>query len=156
MSSKTFPLSDIGKFYKQLDDFKEKLVIILSQFDKTHAIIDINKYYDKLLMVKKANVRKPIELFYEYGVTKYAENILTRDEKVFLSDVSAISDSGEVSQHDMLFISQISQIWKDLQPAIKNNIWNYIQVICMLSERVTGKSFLSDISKDLKSRGKLE
>jgi len=166
MSNTVHPLTDIGKFYKQIGDFKEKLTSILNQFHKEQEIIDLNKYYDKLMEFKKINVRKPIELFYQYGVIKYLDDILKRDETFFLGQVSTIvnetevvdtMESGEkIGHHDILFISHIRQIWENLQPNIKNNIWTYIQVISILAEKVVGGKLLATRREFLKKEGLIE
>ena len=160
MSAREQPLTDIGKFYKQIADFKEKLVTIFAQFHKEEEIIELIKYYDKLIEFKKINVRKPIELFYEYGVTKYVDDILRRDETIFLGQVSTIVEDSQVvetiNQHDILFISHIRQIWEDLQPKVKENIWIYIQVISILAERVIGGNLLATRRECLKREGKIE
>lgn len=177
MSSRNQPLSVIGQFYKQIDDFKEKLTIIFKQFNKEQEIIDLQKYHDKLVMLKKANVRTPIELFYKYVVSIYAENILKRDDVFFLGQISDIEHhvltkdeienysyviSGEtsnkevVTQHDLIFVSQIRQIWQNLQPNVQKNIWDYVQVVCLLSEKIVGGNVLSNTRDRLKIEGKIQ
>jgi hypothetical protein len=153
----TPPLTDIGKFYKQVDDFKDKLIVILCQFEKRDEIVDLHKYHDKLILLKKANVRKPIELLYQYGIREYAEKILTRDEQFFLGKVSTIetTESESLEQPDLLFISQIRQVWEHLQPAVRKNIWDYIQVICILSERVVGGDILACKRESLRQEGRI-
>ena len=169
MSSRTPPLTDIGKFYKQVDDFKEKMIIILKQFQKDKEIVDLNKYYDKLLAIKKVNVRTPIEFIYEYGVKKFAEEILTRDEAFFLCQVSQIVErkitmttegegesSETVDQQDIFFISQVREVWHELQTNVKKNIWDYIQIICILAEKVMNENVLLNTRESLRKLGKLE
>jgi len=156
------PLTDIGKFYKQIDDFKEKIIGILRQLDKNQEIIDINKYYDKLILIKKANVRSAIELLYQYGVCVYAQKILLRDEQFFLGQVKDIennkqvTDEYELNQHDILFISQIRGIWDLLQPSVRNNIWNYVQVVCLLAEKIVGGNVLATEKQRLMQAGLLK
>lgn len=152
MSDKVQPLTDIGKFYKQVGDFKEKIVTILGQFHKEQEIIDLNKYYDKLTEYKKVNVRGPIELLYQYGVVKYADDILKRDETMFLGQVAAITEEA-IDNRDILFISQIREIWDDLQPNVKENIWIYIQVISILAEKIVGGNLLVLRREYLKKAG---
>lgn len=158
MSSRcgTQPLSDIGQFYKQVDDFKDKVIHILRQFSKETEIVDLHKYYDKLMTFKKVNVRTPIELFYTQCVTERADKILTRDESFFLSEVSKIkNDSDQVTSKDIFFIYQIKQIWEQLQPSVKNNIWTYVQVICILAEKIVGGNVLATRKKVLLEHGSI-
>jgi hypothetical protein len=173
MSTKNPPQTDIGRFYKQVDDFKTKLVYIFQQFDKKQEITDLNKYHDKLSMLKKANVRMPIDLFYKYVVTVYVDKILIRDDGFFLNKMTDIEhltkeeqdsysynlgNSGSkeaINQQDLFFLSQIRQVWQNLQQNVKDNIWNYIQVICLLAERVVGGNVITVKKGQLKESGQL-
>jgi hypothetical protein len=160
------PVTSIGLFYKQVDDFKEKLMIILNQFEKKKEIVELYKYYDKLMTLKKVNVRKPIELFYQYCVTAAADQILTRDEAFFVGEFSKIEQSQStfsqdetsdtVTQKDIFFVSQIRDVWASLQPSVKSNIWNYVQVICLLSEKIMGGNVLSTRRQALLQEGKIK
>lgn len=174
------PLSNIGLFYKQLDDFKEKLVHILTQFGKEKEIVELHKYYDKLMTFKKVNVRTPIELFYQYCVVLAADDILTRDASFFIGEFSKIDikQDGEqdqtevngldkvsgleklkvadkVTKKDIFFIAQIRDVWNMLQPNVKNNIWDYIQVICLLSEKIVGSNVIAQRREVLMKEGKI-
>ena len=174
-------MTNIGLFYKQLDDFKEKLIRILNQYGKETEIIELHKYYDKLMTFKKVNVRKPIELFYEYCVTLAADDILMRDASFFIGEFSKIEKNQctncdtvdgidkitnvgkittavnleKVTKKDIFFISQIRDVWNLLQPTVKDNIWNYIQVICLLAEKIVSGTVLANRREYLMSEGKL-
>ena len=160
MSSKTLPVTDIGKFYKQVKDFKSKIEIILNQYGHQDELIELQKYYSKLKLAKKVNVRTPIELLYEKGISKFAENILKRDESFFLSKVTKVINGDEeiadINPHDIVFIKQINGVWSKLKPNIRDNIWDYIQVICLLAEKIVGGTILSTTRKMLAKEGKLE
>jgi hypothetical protein len=156
------PKTDIGRFYQQVDDFKGKLINILQKLERYEEITDLEKYYDKLQIAKKANVRLPIELLYKHGIEAYARQILTRDEFFFLKEVdnfehdSQTQQEYEIEQHDLLFIGQVKGIWNHLTDAVKNNIWNYVQVICMLAERVVKKNTLVAMRQQLAQEGLLK
>lgn len=144
-------LSDIGRFYKQINDFKEKLVTILSQFNKDDEITTLHKYYDKLIILKKINPRSPIEIFYEHIVQPFATQILTRNDEFFLGKLTSDNimetfqnvANDEITPHNILLISHIRDIWTELHPNIKKNIWDYVQIICLLAEKVTNNNILS-------------
>lgn len=169
MTSKTTPLTDIGQFYKQIDDFKTKIIKILTSLNKKEGIVEINKYHDKLTMAKKASVRMPIELLYQYGISSknnegkylYAEKILLRDQQFFLGEADkaeeiAQNNNYELKQNDLLFISQIKEIWGDLEETVQKNIWNYVQVICFLAEKIVKGNVLASEKQRLKSLGLLQ
>ena len=156
------PLTDIGKFYKQIEDFKGKICGILQQLNKEQQLIDIEKYYDKLLLAKKANVRTAIELLYEHGIKVYARQILLREEQFFIGEVQnleknkKVTDDYELNQHDLLFIGQIRSVWDDLTPAIKKNIWDYVQIICLLDEKILKGNILATEKLKLQEAGLLK
>ena len=143
------PLTDIGKFYKQIEDFKGKICTILQQLDRKQEMIEIEKYYDKLTPAKKANVRKPIELLYEHGISVYAKEILLREEQFFIGEAKNLEKNGkiaadyELNRHDLLFIEQIRSVWDHLTPIVKKNIWDYVQIICLLAEKIVKKNVLA-------------
>lgn len=161
-SSSTMPhLTDLSQFYKQLDDFKEKIITILKQFNCQQEIINLNKYYDKLLLIKQANARVPIEFIYEYGVKRFAEQILTRDETFFSQQITKIENHDPSTidlgnQQDIFFINHLHQIWYKLSPIVKKNIWDYIQVICLLTERILNGNVLRTMKEELKISGKIK
>lgn len=158
MSSKTLPVTDISKFYKQIDDFKSKIEKILNQYGHREELVELQKYCEKLEMVKKVNVRTPIELLYEKGISQFPEYILTRDESFFLNKISKVIDGGatEIDTHDIFFIKQIEGVWGNLKPNIRDNIWDYVQVICILAEKIVNGTVLSTTRKRLAKEGKLE
>lgn len=147
--------TDISRFYKQLDDFKNKLLIVFKQLNHHKEIEDINKYYEKLLLIKKTNVRSIIELLYSYGVATYATQILTRDERFFLGQLDHLNQhiQRHGQQTDVFFLDQIKIVWSDLRPQIKQNIWDYIQVICWLAEKIIGGSILANEKSRLNQMG---
>jgi len=153
-------VTNIGKFYQQIEDFKGKIIRILGQFGKNSEIVELNKYYEKLLQVKKVNVRLPIEYLYDNGITKFAKEILMRDESFFLGKVSQIADTNAdtvtVTQQDVFFIAQVRQVWGDLHPNVKINIWKYVQVICILAETITGGHILATTREELINNGQLK
>ena len=158
-------VSLVGKFYQQVKDFKAKIINILQSFGKDDEVIKLNKYYDKLMMAKEANVRLPIEALYQYGITEYAEQILLRDEAFFLGKVKQIEntegsqglpDVVNLAQQDVFFVSHVRHIWQDLDPVVRKNIWDYVQIICVLTEKVTGGEILSKTRDELRQSGKLK
>jgi len=156
MSSKTQQLTNVGMFYKQIGDFKDKIILILEQFGKQKEIVELKKYYDKLIEFKNINPRKPIELFYEHGVLAYIDDILVRNDKFFMKHVSSLIENEEIGdKHDVMFISHIKEIWGDLQETVKNNIWKYIQVLSILAENVVGDKKMTERKHQLKTEGKI-
>jgi len=152
----------ISKFYKQVDDFKHKLVHILEQLGRTDEIREINKHYEKMMIVKSANSKMILELFYEYGVKQFAKEIINEEDSFFLGKIdeikegdslssilpdkiSSLSDNNSsIKKHDLMLISHIKNIWEYLPSDVKKNIWLYIKVISKLAERAVNGNCLQN------------
>ena len=120
------------KFYKKLDEFKQTIEKLLISYDKYDEAEELNVYYDQLLFLKKANMFTPIDLFYTNGVLKYITEIIEKDEKFFMNK---INDIEQQNQDKMTIIEHIKSVWFLLSNENKNNIWNYIRIICFYAER---------------------
>lgn len=147
-------LTDVGKFYKQVSDFKDKLSILLNQYGKMDEIIELNKYHDKLIESKKINAKLAIELFNQHVVIPYIDNILLCNDIFFFGEVNKNKD--RIGNNDIFLISQIKCIWDQLDNVTKNNIWKYIQVICLLSDKVIGTQLVLNRRKELIEQGLLK
>jgi hypothetical protein len=53
-------------------------------------------------------------------------------------------------------MSQMRQVWKDLKPTVRDNLWKYVQVICLLAERILGKTVFVTRTAILKADGKIK
>jgi hypothetical protein len=146
--------TNISKFYKQLTDFKDKLIQILHSLNKENEIIKLENYYNKLIFFKKANVRKPIELFYEHGIIPYVRAIAIRDDNFLLGKLDTLdaNKSSSIDETDMFFISQIKGIWNYLSLQVKKNMWDYIQIICLLAEKIVGNNLLQFEFNEFKNK----
>lgn len=140
-------MTTLDILYKQVDDFKTKLVKILSDLERNEDVKRINRYYDKLLCLKKVNTIGPVQLLYSFGIIPYAESIARHDDSFFLGKVNDLN-SGNY-QDDILFVQQISAVWDQLSDKAKDNIWKYIDIICLLTEKALGKSTLKDVKQAL-------
>ena len=132
---------DIGKFYKQLDDFKNKLVGLLTQLGKTSDINSSHKHYEKILFAKKTNVRLVIEMFHTHCVSKFHQEIRDKNDVYFLGRVDEVTSSAprdKVSENDISLIVYIRDIWPDLPKDVKSNIWSFVQVLSILSDKIVG------------------
>lgn len=142
--------SNIARFYKQVDDFKHKITKILEQLGKMDEIKELNKHYNKLLIVKNAASKPIIEMFYKKGIIQCAKQILTQDEEFFMGKIDEIEPDEHVNEHDLMLIGHIKSIWPFLPEDVRQNIWNYIKIIAQLAELVVGDTVLKDMATSLK------
>jgi hypothetical protein len=169
-------LSTIGQFYEQIKNFKNAIILIMQKLNdykpplidpNTGNAIDFNDdikliktYYEKIMMAKQANVRAVISLFYTEGILVYGKEIILRDEQFFLQQTDLITpelaQTYEIQQSDLLFMNQIKHVWVHLNQKIKNNIWDYVQIICLLAETAMNGTHLANLREELKSQGLLQ
>ena len=133
---------DIIKFYKQLDDFKNKLVGLLTQLEKTSDIHSIHKHYEKILLAKKANIRLVIELYHRHCVTHFYQEIIDKNDAFFLNRVDDVASCDKVSENELSLIIYIRDIWPDLPKDVRSNIWSFIQVISILADKIVNGKLL--------------
>lgn len=97
----------------------------ISQFKTFHAA---------LKMMRNLDVKKPQQVFNNYVVSKYRNNIMTKDETFFLTNKLDVSESShEEAWED--FIEQLRSIWKELDESNKATIWKYFQVLICLNDK---------------------
>jgi hypothetical protein len=46
-------------------------------------------------------------------------------------------------------------IWEQLSTSVKNNIWNYVQIICLLAEKIMSGNVLASHRDALIKSGKI-
>ena len=51
---------------------------------------------------------------------------------------------------------QLKDVWGQLSQTVKDNLWDYIQIICLLAEKVTGQNQLITTRDRLKKEGRLK
>lgn len=133
--------NDIMRFYEQVADLKNALIVILYNLDEKARSQELEQYYSKLELAKLVNAKLPIELFYKHGIITFHKQIKERDESFFLGKLDTLDNN---DNDDLIFIGQIRPIWGRLSDKTKDNLWKYILVICILCERiVVGKGVKS-------------
>lgn len=126
------------KFYSQLQTFKDKLEIILRNNNKLTEIEELNEYYDELLLAKRLNMFVPIEIFYKKGVLKFVNEIINKEESFFLRKGDELET--ELQDDKIMIIEHIKSVWNMLSDVVKNNIWDYVRILCVHAERSCGGS----------------
>lgn len=138
--------NEIDGFYEQISKLKEFIEKILTSKGKSVDLL--NETYLKLLLFKKANKRGIIEVFYIKYVNIYYEMIINRDDNFFVEKVkSEINDESHMG-----ILSEIHNIWNELDNNTKKSIWKYIHVICILSERIQGGNTMINRLNEIKNK----
>ena len=118
-------------FTTQLTNFLDELVELCPE-EK-----DFQVFRNAILLLKKTNPRKIIELFDKYTST-YRKAILEKDEKFILNDNydTIIGDIDSSSENIWSTIAKLRKYWGDLSSTNKETIWKYFHVLINLSDMI--------------------
>ena len=114
-------MDTVRTFNSLNNEFLEKLIIILPQNN-------IKKYHGMFLLLKKANVKAPLDLFIK-GVHRYASQIIDKDEQFFVND-------DELKERVQMFSETgLYEVWGELPESTKDSIWLYVTGLVKLAYR---------------------
>jgi hypothetical protein len=136
----------IQQFNTQLDSFVSDLQVLFK--DNKTMLEKINTFKFAQGMIKKINVRKPIEVLI-YQIQPFREKILSGDDTYLLEydyakEVDTFFDkynyTGEVKNEKAIgdVINQIKDIYKSLTDGDKEIIRKYFKVLLILGEKALG------------------
>jgi hypothetical protein len=128
------------EFFKQLDQFKDQIVKLLVSKNRLNEVKLLNDNYAKMLALKAVNTLEVIRLFHTHVISKYANEIKTKDEVFFLK--KEINDI-KLDNTDIDIIDHVKLLWIELDPDTKSNIWKYIQILAILSDKTMGKNMFA-------------
>lgn len=133
--------TDINKFYDKIEELKIILTKILEHYSLINELNELNDYYSKLLLIKKINMRKPVEIFYEKAIVPNISNIINKNDDLIINKAQEeIDNLKDTSMKDegMTIFNYIKSVWKLIDQNKRDTIWQYIRVISVLSERISG------------------
>ena len=130
-------MSLLTAFNNVVIDFIDDCILVIPQEPKFKI------YKQALLIFKKYNPRKIPETFKSYLVL-YRPQIDARDETFFLkssfNEVHEINKKLEIEEEEQeeIFkvINEIKNYWKELSNENKNTIWEYMDVMIKLSDKL--------------------
>ena len=143
-------MTDIHRFYDQVGKFKDVLSNILIIHEKTDEYNELIHYYEQLVLLKKINMRKPVEIFYDKGVKPYISQIVNKDDYFFIKEAEKKIEETEENnkkQTELTILEHIKCVWNIIDSEKKDAIWKYVRIICILSERVSGNDALINAFK---------
>tara|TARA_B110001469_G_C9547915_1_gene271889 strand:+ start:243 stop:614 length:372 start_codon:yes stop_codon:yes gene_type:complete len=114
-------------FNTQLINFTDELIILCPE---EH---DFKVFKNGILLLKRTNPRKIIELFNVY-VVKYKESILEKNETFFLDN--NYNDDIDTDDIENLYsiINKLKKYWCSLSDSNKETVWKYLQVLIKLND----------------------
>ena len=119
-------MSNLKAFNTQLENFLNYLE------DKFPNELSIKTYHTTISLTIKVNPRASTQFFTQY-IYKYKEKIMANDSSFFFEK----DYSGEVEndENSMLEVIKFKDILKDTNQDIKDQIFRYFQVLCLLVEK---------------------
>ena len=100
---------------------------------------DLSNFKTYILILKKTNPRKILELFDKYCV-KYKTQIKNKDED-FLLTANFMKDKIKIEHiinenNSFDIIEKIRNYWREMDNEMKENIWKYLNLFLMLSTKI--------------------
>ena len=100
---------------------------------------DLSNFKTYILILKKTNPRKILELFDKYCV-KYKTQIKNKDEE-FLLTANFMKDKIKIEHiinenNSFDIIEKIRNYWREMDNEMKENIWKYLNLFLMLSTKI--------------------
>jgi hypothetical protein len=121
----------IEVFNKKTDEFFKDLVAAFP------AVTQFGTFKAGFQLMKNINERRPQQLFHKYIYEKYGEQIKNKDEQFFmvtdLTNTGLQSTSGE---NWGLFVDNLRGIWKTMDAENKKVIWDYLNLLVKLNEKI--------------------
>jgi hypothetical protein len=122
-------ISNLTRFNDQINDFMLKLINI---FPEEKSIL---VYYNKFQLLRKINPRKVYEGISQY-IYPYKEQIMSKNDDFFINLLDKNRDEIN-SQDSLLSFIDFHKLWKtDISDDVRDNIWQYFQVLCILTEHI--------------------
>jgi hypothetical protein len=120
---------EIETFNKLFEEFLEK---IIGQFDYPK----LKTYRRAFILLKDASPQTPVNIFMT-GCLNYKKEIKERNDTFFLKDE-------KIKENVKSFVNfsqdcGLDIYWKELSPATKKAIWDYIQSLFVLGEIIVNK-----------------
>ena len=112
-------------FNTQLINFIDELILLCPEE------YDFKVFKNGILLLKRTNPRKIIELFNVY-VIKYKDSILEKNEQFFLDNNYTEIDTDDV-ENLYSIINKLKKYWCSLSDSNKDTIWKYLHVLIKLN-----------------------
>lgn len=117
------------RFNTICDEFFKDLITSYPELDQ------LKQLRSGFTLVKNCDPKSPQRIFSSYVLTKYRDNILSKNEEFFLNNNDIEITSGK-KEYWYEFINYIKIIWKTLDNDNKDIIWKYFHSLLILSDKI--------------------
>jgi hypothetical protein len=121
-------------FNKKLIDFMNDLLLLKSGNKINVPQLDIA--LPAIMMAASIDPTQPRMMFHDHVVSKYGDHIRRRDEEFFLNE----SYEDAPVPGDLNIVNMLKGDWCALSPNNKSAIWQHLQVLLVLDDRIVAES----------------
>ena len=127
-------MSLLNAFTTQMESFSAEIC------DLYKDDADLRLGHNMILLLKKTNPRKLLEL-YDVYVLDFKEHIDTKNESFFIDhDFTDVALKNKNEKMTFNLVHKIKEYWKDLSASNKDITWKYFQVLNKLSDKLRNKN----------------
>ena len=114
-----------------LDRFLNDLV---KSYPEEHKFRDLVRAANTLV---KFNFKKPLYLFRKKVILLFRENIVNRDETFFMeNDYSEMANNSKNKEDAFQLIDRLKEYWGSMSDNNKKIIWDYLNKLIILSDKI--------------------
>ena len=127
----------LSAFNNYLEEFVGELIKIIPEEN------DFKVFKNAIYTLRKVNPRAVHNIYKTY-IQNYREKILIKDEQFFLDSsysdiINNINDPNTSKADISKIIDRIKGYWGNFSENTKDSIWQYMQLLLKLSDKVDGK-----------------
>lgn len=116
-------------FNQKADEFCKDLVATFPD------VKEFKQLKSGLLLLKNVDERKPREFFNNYVGVNFKQQILSKDESFFLTEVQNHVQAGLENSQWQTVIDLLRHLWSTLDAENKESIWKYFQVLVAINDK---------------------
>lgn len=121
----------IKLFNNKAEEFCKDLVLTFPE------VKEFKQLKSGLLLLKNVDEKKPCEFFNNYVGVNFKQQIISKDESFFLTEVQNHVQNGVENAQWQTVIALLRTLWATLDDDNKETIWKYFQVLVAINDKCT-------------------
>lgn len=119
----------INLFNQKAEEFCKDLVLTFPEVN------EFKQLKSGLLLLKNVDEKKPREFFNNYVGVNFKQQIISKDESFFLTEVQNHVQVGMENAQWQTVIALLRHLWATLNDDNKESIWKYFQVLVAINDK---------------------
>lgn len=121
----------IKLFNDKAEEFCKDLVLTFPE------VKEFKQLKSGLLLLRNVDEKKPCEFFNNYVGANFRQQIISKDESFFLTEVQNHVQNGVENAQWQTVIALLRNLWATLGDDNKESIWKYFQVLVAINDKCT-------------------